>query len=98
MCRLSGPDSCIPESCVRGLISIRTAGWVSRKFMVGTRLWPPARKRASSPYSAFSAKACSSDRAAMYLKGAGFMLLERPSEGEARLGSKYGKDRQGESK
>ena len=34
----------------------------------------------------------------MYLKGAGFMLLERPSEGAARLGGKYGKDRGAESK
>src|SRR5258708_7328318 len=34
------------------LMSIRTAGWARRKFMVGTRLWPPARVLPSSPGSA----------------------------------------------
>ena len=44
-----------------GLMSISTAGCASRKFIAGTRLWPPARNRASSPCSALSESACSSD-------------------------------------
>ena len=88
------------HSSVSGLMSISTAGWVSRKFIVGTRLWPPARKRASSPCSAFSCK----------------RLLERPGgdvperrglhacgqwqkSAAVRARTKYGKaSRQGKSK
>src|SRR5450631_2613984 len=57
------------------LMSIRTAGRASRKFIVGIRLCPPARNFASSPCSALSASACASEVTAIYLKGAGFMAL-----------------------
>ncbi len=50
-------SSVTPAHSVSGLMSISIAGCVSRKFIVGTRLWPPARNRASSPCSAFNCKA-----------------------------------------
>ena len=48
----------MPANSFSGLMSISMAGCVRRKFIAGTRLWPPARNRASSPYSAFNVKAC----------------------------------------
>ena len=63
----------MPDKPLNGLMSMMTAGCASRKFIVGTRLWPPARNRASSPCSALSVRACSSEAGAMYLNGAGFM-------------------------
>ena len=47
-----------------GFRSMSTAGWASRKFIAGTRLCPPARNRASSPCSALSASASSTDAGA----------------------------------
>src|SRR5947208_163168 len=53
-------------------MSISIAGCVSRKFIVGTRLWPPARNRASSPYSAFSSSACARAAGGDVAEGCGF--------------------------
>ena len=53
-----------PETSASGLMSISIAGWVSRKFIVGTRLWPRARKRASSQCLALSCQGLLDVRAA----------------------------------
>ena len=50
----------MPASSPTPLRSTSTAGCASRKFIAGTRLWPPARTLASSPCSASSASASSS--------------------------------------
>jgi nucleoside 2-deoxyribosyltransferase len=54
------------------LRSISTAGCASGKFIAGTRLCPPARKRAASPCAAFSASAAAMLWGACRSKGAGF--------------------------
>ena len=46
-----------PASPATRFRSTSTAGCATRKFIAGTRLCPPARKRASSPCRAFSATA-----------------------------------------
>src|SRR5829696_2775141 len=55
------------------LTSIRTSGAASRRFMSGTRLWPPASTLASSPCSASSATHSSTERGAKYTKRDGFI-------------------------
>ena len=68
------------RTSISGLMSISIAGWVSRKFIVGTRLWPPARKRASSPCSALNARACSRRAGGDVLERRGFHVAQRLSE------------------
>ena len=36
-----------------------TGGAASRKFIIGTRLWPPASRRESGPFASSSANASS---------------------------------------
>jgi hypothetical protein len=42
-------------------MSISFAGVARRSFIIGRRLWPPARMRASSPSAALAATASSMD-------------------------------------
>src|SRR3954452_17396359 len=53
--------------------SMRCGGRASRKFIIGTRLWPPARILPSSRCSPRSASTSSSARGAWYSKSAGFI-------------------------
>ncbi len=56
------------------LMSTSTPGRASRRFSIGTRLWPPARILASSPCCASSVdRLVERSRAATYSNGAGFM-------------------------
>ena len=52
-------------------MSISTSGCASRSFIIGIRLCPPARIRASGPYLASSASACSTLAAFSYSTCAG---------------------------
>src|SRR6202047_4879991 len=73
-------------------MSMRTAGCANRKFIAGIKLCPPARNFASSPYSALSVSACSSEVAAIYLKAAGFMALATNQNAvSALLASRFSK-------
>jgi len=47
----------IPASAAMRLMSTRTFGAATRKFSIGTRLWPPASTRASSLCFSSSASA-----------------------------------------
>jgi hypothetical protein len=51
-------------------MSTSTAGSASRSIIIGTRLWPPAMTRASSPASASADTASSQEPARTYSKGA----------------------------
>ncbi len=53
-------------------MSMMRAGRTNRKFSIGTRLWPPARIFASSPYSASVASTSSMVVGAEYSKAPGF--------------------------
>src|SRR5262249_45613883 len=76
--------------------SISTRGRARRRFIAGTRLWPPARSFASSPRSASRISTSSSVRGVTYSKGAGFTSnlrderlgelrqVGRPHEGSVR--------------
>jgi len=80
-----------PKPSIR-LMSMRTAGCANRKFIAGIKLCPPARNFASSPYSALSVSACSSEVAAIYLKAAGFMALATNQNAvSALLASRFSK-------
>ena len=57
------------------LMSTISAGVANRSFISGIRLWPPARTFASSPCSASSESASSSDAGAAYSKLAGNITL-----------------------
>ena len=54
-CRVSAPIRSVSPSCrrydssVRSLMSIRQSGRASRSFIIGSRLCPPATRRASGP-------------------------------------------------
>ena len=48
------------------LMSTSIAGAARRVFIIGMRLWPPARKRTSSPPSRFAVTASSTEWAATY--------------------------------
>ena len=56
---VSGSESSMAASSLRRPMSTITAGRASRKFMAGTRLWPPASTLASSPCSCRSESASS---------------------------------------
>src|SRR3954467_9395291 len=63
-------------------MSIRGAGWGSRSFIIGSRLWPPAMIRASGPSRSSDSIAPSTLVARSYSNGAGVckpsLLLGRP--------------------
>ncbi len=59
------------------LISTRWAGKARRSFIIGMRLWPPARTLASSPSSARVASASSRDAGAEYSNAAGYITPPR---------------------
>ena len=52
-------------------MSTSVSGWASRSFIIGIRLCPPARIRASGPNLASSASACSTLAAFSYSTCAG---------------------------
>ena len=56
------------------LRSINRAGWLRRKLIMGTRLWPPANTLASAPCSAKSSRAWGREEGARYSKVPGFMV------------------------
>ena len=58
-------------------MSIRVSGWARRSFIIGIRLCPPASTRASGPYLASRASACSTLAAFSYSTCAGTCI--RPS-------------------
>ena len=53
----------MPDSSVTRAMSISTAGWASRTFIIGSSECPPASSFASSPCSASSDSACAADSA-----------------------------------
>ena len=59
----SSPSSRMPDSSGIRAMSISTAGWASRSFIIGSSEWPPASSLASSPCSASSDRACAADSA-----------------------------------
>src|SRR5262249_9558056 len=61
----------VASSAATRLRSTTTAGRTRRMFIIGTRLWPPARSLASSPCRARRSSASSMLRGAKYSKGAG---------------------------
>src|SRR5919106_1269491 len=56
-------------------MSMRTSGLARRSFIIGSRLWPPARSRASGPCRSSSAKASSTLPARSYSNGAGVCMF-----------------------
>ncbi len=59
----------IPDSSGMRAISISVLGSLSRSFMSGTRLWPPAMNLPSPLVSRSFASASSSDVARLYSNG-----------------------------
>jgi hypothetical protein len=57
----SAPSSQTPRSSAMRLMSTRWAGWAKRSFIIGSRLWPPARILASLPRLASSPIASATD-------------------------------------
>src|SRR4051812_19399405 len=62
-------------------MSIRCAGWASRSFIIGSRLWPPAMIRASGPSRSSDAIAPSTLVARSYSNGAGVCTGSSPESG-----------------
>src|SRR4051812_40178573 len=60
-------------------MSIRCSGFASRSLIIGSRLWPPAMMRASSPSRSSEAIALSTLVARSYSNGAGVCTPTRSS-------------------
>ena len=67
------PSSLMKASSVSPLMSTSTSGWASRSFIIGIRLWPPARMRVSG--LATSDSACSTLVARSYSTCDGTCML-----------------------
>src|SRR5215469_5260102 len=69
-------------------MSISVSGWARRSFIIGIRLWPPARIRASGPYLVSRDRACGTLVAFSYSTCAGTCMrhpLRAPGSGAAGL-------------
>jgi hypothetical protein len=60
---ISSPSTLMPESSVILAMSMSTAGWASRTFIIGSSECPPASSFASSPCSASSESAWAAESA-----------------------------------